>query len=393
MTPDGEARTRSPWRDPQWDTVTFCVPLPFNVRLDMAETGQRIRGILNSRDYTIFTTRLTVGEAGYSVGSTQTKPLEGEFVRKLSWSALQSVDTGELWVAVVGMRLDQLDQAVEMTDNDVAIAAFERALEFTNHYLRAYTIGAEDSAIRMLTPEALDAAALPVEFSNSAKPNQVDVGTFSTPAATRHDSHMVRNEDLLYARVQQGVQSTNNRHPMDDVILWRVRAEHHVDWVGDYELAVMALQTAVERRVFVIRACMIVDEGGQPPTAEMDGATAFKTAFRDLGSRLAGGPWDLTNRSNPVGQYWHDLYELRNRVAHSGTSVDRVAVEQAFNAERELAEEIERRLLQRKTKYKRTALLVLGGVGLKERHMLSGTMRDFINELQRAGKSHDFWLP
>ncbi len=390
---DEERAGPEAWRDPQWDTVTFYVPLPFSVRIDMTEHNLQIRGVLNGNAYTIVTTRLTIGEAGYNAESTQAKRLEGQFLRRLSWAALLSVTEGELWVAAISMPLDQLERHHSVDNNEIAIAAFERALEFTNNYLRAYTIGAEDSAIRMLTPEALDAPVLGVGFSHSTKPDHVRLGTFTTPAATRNKVFKIADPALLYARVQQGMESTSNKHPIDDVILWHVRAEHHVDWVGDYEMAVMALQTSVERRVFAMRACMIVDEGGTPPSTQEEGSTAFKTAFRNLGDKLGGGPWDLTNRTNPVGRYWHDLYELRNKVAHSGSSVDRATLERAFEAEQELVAEIEQRLLKRKTRYKRTALLVMGGIGLKEKGALSNTMRDFINHLKETGQKDRFWLP
>jgi hypothetical protein len=389
-TTSGPTKPRSLWRSTKFTSVAALLPLPFDVRIDMTQLGMRMAGTQDGKPYRLSTESALV-EPPDEPGTSTVYVIQ----QRTKWRTVFVPQGGNLWVARVEARRQDFAGDAKASDNDLAIAFMDFALKVLNRYLRAYSIATEDAAIRTITPEAFDVAVAMIEFSGDRGPDPTERRSFTLPEATRRDPGTVMEQEVLLKRLHQGLNSTNNQHPMDDVILWRLRAEHHVDYVGDYELAVIALQTSMERRVFVIRALLMIDEGADSAAVAASNDDSFKSAFNNLGHRLQGGTWDATDVTRPVGRYWRDLYQLRNDIAHGGRSVSRDDAQKAFDAHRELQEDIERRLLAKKTSFPRTAVTVLGAEGLRQKGHYSNRMKAIIKSWEDAGEAEawTFFLP
>lgn len=381
---------QSPWVDTRFDTVSVLLPLPFSLRIDMTELGIRIRGSIDGITYTLETTVAKI-EAPNKARWSFVRSLP----RRTKWRTLFPDRDERLGASLISLNRSDMVASVSTpaaSDNDIATHCVLFSIRILNQYLRAYSIAAEDPAVRTLTPEAFDAAYAAIEFSSTDERIETHRRPYRLPEATRRREADV-DDVLLLKRVQQGVNSTNNNHPMDEVILWRLRAEHQADYIGDYELAVVALQTSVERRVFSMRAVLLADQGADSVAVTESSTHAFKTAFNDLGATLHGGSWDVTDQGSPIGRYWTGLYQLRNSIAHDGATVSRQDAEAAFDAHRDLVDEIERRLLLRKTEFPRTAVFLFGAEGLRQKGMLSNRMLANIRAWNDAGEQWTFWLP
>lgn len=382
---NGPTKPPSLWRSAKFTTVAALLPLPFDVRIDMTELGMRMAGSQDGKQYRL-STESALAEPPSESGSSMVYTIE----QRLTWRTVFHPREGKLWVARVEARRQDFAEDATISDNDLAIAFMAFTLKVLNRYLRAYSIAAEDPAIRTLTPEAFDVAVAMIEFSGDRESDPIERRPFTLPEATRRGPETPMEQEILLKRLHHGLNSTNNQHPMDDVILWRLRAEHHADFVGDYELALIALQTSMERRVFVIRALLMIDDGANSAAVTAANDDGFKSAFNNLGHRLQGGTWDATDTTKPVGRYWRDLYMLRNKIAHGGRSVTRDDAQQAFDAHRELQEDIERRLLEKKTIFPRTAVAVIGAEGLRQKGHMSNRMKGFIESWEKAGEA-DAW--
>ena len=137
----------------------------------------------------------------------------------------------------------------------------------------------------------------------------------------------------------------------------------------------------------------MVDEGKS--SIQIDQATRgpkpFETLFRTTIARLLGGSWDSTVRDSPAGQYWHDLYKLRNRVVHAGYVPTEPEGDLAEAAYRTIRRYLSDRLWEKRRSYPRTMLAKIGEpekYGFQSNAWLVALRKQFESE-----PPYTWWLP
>ena len=112
--------------------------------------------------------------------------------------------------------------------------------------------------------------------------------------------------------------------------------------------------------------------------------------IRELADRL-GGSWDLTRTESPIGQYWSDLYELRNRIIHAGYEPHDGDAERAERAYVAFDQFIEERLHANWTTFSRTLLAKVGRQDLVDRGWATRRMREFFAQVD--AEEFPYFLP
>lgn len=138
---------------------------------------------------------------------------------------------------------------------------------------------------------------------------------------------------------------------------------------GDLSGAVTSLQTAIESELFRVCFMLRLDEGAT--SDELDKWLAKDRYFKSLVTKdipgKLGGAWNVTDGESPVGRYWRDLYEVRNRIVHSGLEPSYGQTVSAFSASDGLQAHLIDRLYANARKYPLTLLTLVGVEGLKRR--------------------------
>jgi hypothetical protein len=182
-------------------------------------------------------------------------------------------------------------------------------------------------------------------------------------------------------------------HPFVVYRDWLERAKHARQYEGDLESSLIFLQTASESLLRSLHHMAMVDEGRTSAEiqAEESRFEAFKTLVESGLPNHIGGRWDLTLIGSPVGDYWRDLYGLRNRIVHGAhyLSFDETAA--AFCSYSRLVDHINSCLLRRVRSFPRTLLALLGEPGLRRR----GRWSQFLESVkgQIAVEQNPYWWP
>jgi hypothetical protein len=273
------------------------------------------------------------------------------------------------------------------TNKQVSTDLTEYCLRALNRFLGVYVVATEQSdaheiQFENLGPETTIGLRRHVYGQNTllVMPN-LDAPLPGETAPDR-EGHLPLLPRLLAAEL--------NHHPIDRVRQLKVRADR-LAARGDFEIAIITLQSSAERLVFALHELLGVDEGATRTQINEQRPTSFKPALTGLSTHL-GGNWSLKGNHH-VAVYWRDLYLARNRVVHAGMPADRDTVADAFLAYEALWGHCLDRCTAVRAGFPRTALAVLGGIGLVERDALDNRMRTLIAQIEAAGEAARFWLP
>ena len=282
-----------------------------------------------------------------------------------------------------------LDAPTRSTDIDT-YPLFERALASLNRLIRVYMVAYEDSSVRQLTMERVGPNLL-LDWRSSTG---VSDHEFSMP---NHEAWQWGTPPVVpgpsperHAILPAALANEVLEHPIDQVILWKTRARHVLEYEGDYELALVCLQTSVEILVGAVLRGTLVDEGLASAEIEKRGRPSFVDSCNALQHRL-GGSWNRDSSKSAFGQYWVSLYLVRNAVIHGGHAVRQDELAAAFVAYQEFYAFIEHRLRTKRSDYLRTALMVCSASGLAEAGSLGEEVKARILAMQEEDPR--FWLP
>lgn len=165
--------------------------------------------------------------------------------------------------------------------------------------------------------------------------------------------------------------------------LWRERwieARRAHEVLGEEGQAVILANTSIEVMLDVILA-LLMWEGGldvQEAAPAFEEGKVLRRVTRELAPRL-GGDWS-TDRGI-VGAWFRSAYRLRHRVVHSGYSPSPSEAADALEAALGLQRFVMDRIAERRTTYPRAALMTLAEEGLRRRHLWSGQIRRFAQEV------------
>ncbi len=375
IDPDG------PWLDPERPRVAYIFRLPFDLSVDTRALGIRILIPLEDEQ----------APACVNVARVPAPRLLNDaplryLCRIRGQEAPESQpELADDWVAEVELNNALVEGRSGWSPGELL---FERALDTFNRYLHAYMVACESSSVRFLTAQALDPLAI-VEF-RLADGTPLDAGAFILPAAHRTSNSL--NPSVVNSRLKHAVRAEGHGHPVDDVILWRVRAEHLLNYVGDYELSLLALQTSVERLVYALASAVAVDKGASKEAVKQVQEKHFGPLTKTLQHDL-GGSWDKNRLDQPFGAYWQHLYLVRNQVGHAGRRIDFHVAERAFQGYRDFKEFIEDRVLRKANVFSRTAMMLFGLQDLVARGGGTRAVLDLDRQLQRSGEEYGWWEP
>jgi hypothetical protein len=179
------------------------------------------------------------------------------------------------------------------------------------------------------------------------------------------------------------------RHPLAPQVERRVDAGLSLHRLGDTANAVILAELSGVIFLDLVLSLMMWDEGATPDETALAFDRTFKRRLlREYAGRL-GGDWNLLHQGRPVGQWYADLYVLRNRVLHGGYVPDRDEATTALHAADALSTFISDRILDRCERFPRTALIVFGHEGLERRGVLSSDLRRVADELEAEASLFD----
>ena len=186
--------------------------------------------------------------------------------------------------------------------------------------------------------------------------------------------------------VETALGAMQARHPFMRWMEWLLAAEE-ARITTHPEDAILRLSIAVEVMLDAVFALSLWERGDgaseAAPALRLDLAARIKRHF----SALLGGSWDRTRP--PVGPWSDDLAYLRGRVVHRGHRPSSAEVAAAFSAADVLHRYIVDRVIARRSRIPKTALLLVGPQQLKQRGAWDGAVRRLGED---GGLANDDWL-
>lgn len=180
----------------------------------------------------------------------------------------------------------------------------------------------------------------------------------------------VHGDDL--ARVEAALGAIQAHHPFLRWREWLLAAEEARILVRP-EDAVIRLAVAVEVMLDAVLALALWEVHTPVDDAVVSLSVDLSRRIkRDFG-RMFGGSWD--RKREPVASWSKDLAYLRGRIVHRGHRPGTDEVEAAFAATDALHRYVVERLIERRSRYPKTVLLLVGQAGLVERDAWDGAVR------------------
>ncbi|MDT7537877.1 MAG: hypothetical protein QOI82_1462 [Actinomycetota bacterium] len=279
------------------------------------------------------------------------------------------------------------DAAPGTRDTEVAVRLFNRCMQGLNRFLGAYMVATEDPSVRQLSPEALGDFVL-VELRDLDDEPLGSSGLLTLPRATRPEHFNALDDASLLERLGASMRHEGVSHPMDTVVRWQVRARHYSEVAGDYEMALISLNTSAEVLIDAIWSAHRVDESRDSSLYEE--VPQFSKTLKIVAKEL-GRPW-TSEPENVWARYYQDCYQLRNDIAHEGRQVNADELDAALDAYEALRAACVELTIATAETYPRTALLVNGSVGLQKAGALHGAVAAELAAIRQA-KALAFWLP
>ena len=152
--------------------------------------------------------------------------------------------------------------------------------------------------------------------------------------------------------------------------------------------AVMSIQAALETFFAELRMLLLIDADTRRASQPRDDPEpSFHWIVQSVGRLVKAGNWDV-NAATPLGQYWRDLYLLRNRVVHASyrPTVDEVGA--AFAAHDALRAWIAELLLAQPRRFPRTIRGFPGPAWLEERGRMTNYLRSAFASYDAPGRRY-----
>jgi hypothetical protein len=274
-------------------------------------------------------------------------------------------------------------------DLDPLTAILGRGLIGLNRIIRALAIVRPRSPYRPIFIEDLDQVGFWRPVADDGATGQIAYFPVSPRLDDPRSTRPLDDDELK--TLNHLIDLQGQHHPFTTHRDWFNSAEHERAYTGDTAAAVVALQTCVESLVTNLVHMLRVDEGEHSGAllAKERSAPSFKGLLRsELHTRLQGN-WNTDH--GPVGEYWADLYQLRNLVVHNGYRPTYAEMERAFRVYNALMDHIGRRLRANSQRYPRTFFSLFGIDGIERRGWMSNALRRIAEALRE--EECFFWLP
>lgn len=273
---------------------------------------------------------------------------------------------------------------------DVMLTALHRCVDSLGFVIRAYRL-ATGTGMRVLTLERL--------------PNSVFCVRKSVVGDRAWDKH-------LFILIIPSVPLRQSEHePLDEQgielfnlygDMWRMGhpilyyqektldARLALELDGDYGTCVIQCQVAVEVFFDSLLALLLWEEQMDPQTAKgilFGERETVRTRVKSHFSGRLGGNWNVKGKG-PVARWVQELAPLRNLVVHAAYRPSRAEAIEALEIVHQVDQFLRDRLVEKRNRYKRTTLLILGPKGLLRYGVWKGQIRA---KAERANEEPE-WL-
>lgn len=266
---------------------------------------------------------------------------------------------------------------VHVDDTDAMSAAYDRVVNAISDLVRAYRI-ASRLPVAPVTAERLSFSIYYLT-RNAAGEADWSHGLFLR--------HLVPPQAFTLAPMTpEQMESFNTHltaskqgHPLVPLAERAVDASRALRLRGDTSNAVILTQLMIEILLDTTLELLLLDEGAG---AEDAAATLALPLTRKVATQFAprlGGRWDL--RQGIVADWLRDVYRLRGRVIHGGYVPTRGEAWQAVATAEAFERFVRDRIGSSRTRYPRTALLILGVTGLERMGVWSGQIKRRNDEI------------
>lgn len=268
--------------------------------------------------------------------------------------------------------------------------AFHRCIFALNLFLRGVQAATADVRIRPVT-------------SHDLRP-VVTIGALGPDGSWRFLNSMLMHPEarpdvlpppggpITEDQLNAGLTAVTTGKPYLATVLWRSRAQRALRQRGDPADAIISFQVAAESLLFDTYRMLLIDEGlsSAELEAELEGELPFRSLLTNTMPGRLGGRWDVTRAGSAVGEYWEQLYLVRNAVVHAGLDPHGGHAEAAQRGYWRLRDHLEERLLAKTRDFPRTVLARFGADGLQQRGRLTRRLRRFA-ERAEAESAPWYW--
>jgi hypothetical protein len=255
----------------------------------------------------------------------------------------------------------------------------DRCLAAVNKYIKAYLVASESPFVYFLTHENLDF----FQFRDLRTESLVSVGV-GDGILTHDNVPGLSSLDNLHAErlgmLAHALRTNVSPHPMDAHRVWLARATRARAILGDYEQAVLYYEIAAEALLAGVRELLLVNDNNSAVEIrqQLDGKQQLAQVVTYLQQKL-GGNWDGQG-TGPFGEYYRDLYLVRNRIAHQARHVTMTELDAAQRGYEVLEGFVHKRVLEKRHILPMVAVGVFGWQDLIQRGKDSHRLRTWVRK-------------
>jgi uncharacterized membrane protein len=297
----------------------------------------------------------------------------------------RSSETYEQWVTI-----ETPAARLRWEDPSDAGYAFHRSLAALNHFLVAFSTAYNLPGVHEVSTREIGMVMLVGALEPNAQWRVVRY-VWMHPDGWEAPQPM-KSLAEVEARMGLALTVVGSRPPYLPMKMWHNRAVRAAK-DGDSATQVMVLQIAAESMVFATYLMTLVDghKTGEQVQQEADRFRTFESLVNTQMPRRLGGDWDKRQTETPFGQYWRDVYTMRNKVVHQGYVPHAGEGEAAEAGFRALSRHIRDRLMENQRKYPRTILARLEDPTFYG-YTMTRWLESKLSEI-REEPAHLFWLP
>jgi hypothetical protein len=194
-------------------------------------------------------------------------------------------------------------------------------------------------------------------------------------------------------KIRRCASSIDDTHGVWKAAEWRQAAYRLAAIEGQYDMAVIALNTALEILVFGIARVLLVDEG--KTTAEIDALLHGRLGVDDVCHQhiehRIGGRWGATDPSCAFGDVNQRVVDIRNQIAHRGHSISYHETEAALKSFVGFMQFVTERVGTKRRKYPRALMDLVNAFYEGPELSISGSFSALGDSIVQA--TPRYWLP
>jgi hypothetical protein len=269
--------------------------------------------------------------------------------------------------------------------------SFHRCVTIFNLFLQTALILTGDVRIRTISTHDLRPVVIIGALEQGREWRHLSV-MYMHGGEARPEGLLITEKPFSEGELNEGMYAIITNKPYMNTAIWRSRAQRALRQTGDAADAIISFQVAAESMLFDTYRMLLVDDGlsSVEITSQLSEDIPFKTLLTWRLPEKLGGLWDVTRAEAPIGQYWANLYLVRNSIIHTGIQPNNGHAQAAQAAYWALRDFLESRLWEKRKTYSRTLYVRVGKEQLAERGWLTSPMQRIIDDIDK-GPQPFYW--